>query len=78
MLNVPVRFSDPANEVGRIQAREDARQHLISMIDQHHYDVEHALERKGSPYSLMLTKTTGSFERGTKRFEAHCRLVEGP
>jgi hypothetical protein len=52
------------------------RQHLIGMIGRHACDVKHALERKGSPYSLVLTKTTGSFERATRRFEANCRLLK--
>ncbi len=69
-------LADPANEVGRIQAREDMRQHLIDMIDRHACDVNHALERKGSPYSLVLTKTTGSFQRASRRFEADCRLLQ--
>ena len=68
-------LADPANEVGRIAAREDMRQHLIGIIDRHQCDVKHALERKGSPYSLVLTKTTGSFERAVKRFEADRRLL---
>lgn len=69
-------LADPANEVGRIPAREDMRQHLIGMIGRHDCDVKHALERKRSPFSLVLTKTTGSFERTTKRFEANCRLLK--
>lgn len=68
-------LADPSQEVGRIPAREDARQHLIGMIDRHDCDVRHALERKGSPYSLVLTKTTGSFDRAAKRFGADCRLL---
>jgi hypothetical protein len=68
-------LADPANEVGRIPAREDMRQHLIGMIGRHDCDLKHALERKGSPYSLVLTKTTASFERAAKRFEANCRLL---
>ena len=68
-------LADPANEVGRIPAREDMRQHLIGIIDRHQCDVKHTLERKGSPYSLVLTKTTGSFDRALKRFEADCRLL---
>ena len=68
-------LADPANEVGRIPAREDMRQHLIGIIDRHQCDVKHSLERKGSPYSLVLTKTTGSFERAVKRFEANRRLL---
>ena len=66
---------DPANEVGRIPAREEMRHHLISIIDRHQCDVKHSLERKGSPYSLVLTKTSGSFERAVKRFEANRRLL---
>jgi hypothetical protein len=68
-------LADPTKEVGRIPAREDMRQHLIGMIDQHQSDVKYTLERKGSPYSLVLTKTTGSFERAVKRFEADRRLL---
>ncbi|HEV3259068.1 MAG TPA: 2OG-Fe(II) oxygenase [Gemmataceae bacterium] len=68
-------LADPAKEVGRIPAREDARQHLIGMIDRHQCDLKHALERKGSPFALVLTKTSGSFERAVKRFEANRRLL---
>jgi hypothetical protein len=69
-------LADPAHEVGRIPAREDRRNHLIDMIRQHACDVSHALERQGSPYCLVLTKTTGSFERAVARFEADCRLLK--
>ena len=68
-------LADPANEVGRIPAREDMRRHLIDIIYRHQCDVKHSLERKGSPYSLVLTKTSGSFERSVKRFEANRRLL---
>ncbi|HUY32790.1 MAG TPA: 2OG-Fe(II) oxygenase [Pirellulales bacterium] len=68
-------LTDPTSEVGRIPAREEDRQHLIGMIDRHRCDVKHALERKGSPYSLLLTKTNGAFERAVKRFEADRRLL---
>lgn len=69
-------LADPANAVGRIPAREDMRRHLIDKMAMHSCDVKHVLERKGSPYSLVLTKTTGSFERACKRFEADVRLLE--
>jgi len=68
-------LADPANQVGRIPAREDVRQHLIGMIGRHQCDVNYALERTGSPYSLVLTKNRGSFERAVKRFEANRRLL---
>lgn len=69
-------LTDPASEVGRIAAREDRRRHLTHVINQDRCDVKTREERKGSPYSLVLTKTTGSFERAVQRFEADCRLLE--
>jgi len=68
-------LADPSHEVGRIPASEDNRRHLIERIGRHQCDVKHALERKGSPYSLVLTKTTGSYERAVKRFEDDRRLL---
>lgn len=68
-------LADPASETRRIPAREDSRQHLISIIAQHQCDVKHALERRGSPFSLVLTKTRGSHERAVKRFETDQRLL---
>lgn len=69
-------LADPAAEFGRIAARDVMRQHVVDMIGLHACDVKHALEKKGSPYSLVLTKTSGSFERATRRFEADCRLLK--
>jgi uncharacterized protein YbgA (DUF1722 family) len=63
------------HETGRIAAREDARQHLADVIHQYQCDVKHALERKGTPYSLVLTKTTGSFKRAVKRFDTDRKLL---
>jgi hypothetical protein len=70
-------LSDPANEVERIPAREDVRQHLAGIISRDHCDVDSSLERKGQGYpnSLVLKKTKGSFERLVKRYEADCRLL---
>jgi hypothetical protein len=65
----------PTKETGRIPAREDMRRHLIDMIDRYRCDIKHVLERTGSPFSLMLTKTSGSFERAVKRFEANRKLL---
>jgi hypothetical protein len=68
-------LSDPANKIGRIPAREDYRQHVIMKIDRHQCDVTHTLERTKSPYTLVLTKTTGSFGRALKRFRAYQKLL---
>ncbi len=69
-------LADDTHEVGRIPAREDLRQHLIGIIGRHQCDVKHSLERKGSPYSLVLAKTLGSYDRAVKRFEVDRRLLK--
>ncbi|HVA46254.1 MAG TPA: hypothetical protein VNH11_07765 [Pirellulales bacterium] len=68
-------LADGANMVTRIAAREDLRRHVLDSIGRHQCDVKSTLERKGSPHALLLTKTTGSFERAVKRFEADRRLL---
>ena len=68
-------LADPSLEVARIPAPEDSRRHLIGRIEQEKCDVSHALDRQGRPYSLALTKTTGSFDRAVTRFEADRRLL---
>lgn len=68
-------LADPASKVGRIAAREDLRQHVLGMINRHQCDVTHTLDRKKSPYALVLTKTTGSYERAVKRYEADRKLL---
>ncbi len=68
-------LSNATDEVGRIAARENARRHLIGMIASHQCDVKHKLERKGSPYSLVLTKTRGSYDRALKRYKADQKLL---
>jgi hypothetical protein len=68
-------LADADNEVGGIQAREDIRQHLIGIIDKHQCDLNHNLDRKRSPFVLVLTKATRSYERAVKRFQADRRLL---
>lgn len=69
-------LADPANEVGRIRAAEMTRHHVIVMINQQHCDVTHTVERQGSPHSLVLTKTTGSYQRAVQRYKTDCRLLK--
>jgi hypothetical protein len=69
-------LADPSHDVGRIPASEINRRHVITKIEHHKCDVKHTLERKGSPYSLVFTKTTGSYDRAVKRYEKDCRLLQ--
>ena len=54
---------DPDEQVHRFRVRKDRRRHLHSQIDRHGLDVTHVTERKGSPQTLVCTKTRRSYER---------------
>ena len=60
---------DPAERVGRFPMNKQRRQHLHRQIDQHQCDVTHVTERKGSPQTLVCTKTQSSYERRRKQYE---------
>ena len=69
-------LADPVNEVARIPAREEVREYLTRQISRYQCDVKHALERRGSPFSLVLTKTSGSYERAVQRFDKDRSLLD--
>jgi hypothetical protein len=63
-------FLDKADEsVHRFSVRKDRRRHLHQIIDKHKCDLTHVTERRGSPYTLVCTKTTASYD-------AACRIHE--
>jgi hypothetical protein len=66
----------PDQAGGRIHAREDMRSHLTTMVSRHQCDVTHKLEKTGSPYALVFTKTDGSYKRRAQRFVADQKLLE--
>jgi 2OG-Fe(II) oxygenase superfamily len=69
-------LKDSTAEVGRIAARDDIRSHLVREIEQHQFDVTYKLEKRGSPYSLVLNKTQESFERAVKRYQLDSKLLQ--
>ena len=69
-------LADPTAETGRVRAREDLRSHVIQKIYANQCDVTHKLERKGSPHALVLTKTTGSFQRRMQRYVTERALLK--
>lgn len=75
-VRLRVFLKDPTAEVGRIPAREDIRSHLIQEIDRQRFDVTHKLEKLRSPFSLVLTKTQGSFNRTLRRYQLDRELLE--
>jgi hypothetical protein len=83
-LNCSCRFckelmeilADPSAARGRIAAPEGDRSHLINIIERNECDVSHRLEKTGRPFSLVLTKTNGSFKRRVQRYHADQKLLE--
>ncbi len=66
---------DPVAGVGRFPLRKDRRQHLHQQIDRHRCDCTHVTERRGSPQTLVCTKTQSSYERRLKRYEVDKTLL---
>ncbi|ETW97697.1 MAG: hypothetical protein ETSY1_21640, partial [Candidatus Entotheonella factor] len=67
---------DPKAQVYRFRVRKDRREHLHRQIDSHGCDMTHVTERKGSPQTLVCTKTRASYERRQRQFEIDTQLLE--
>ena len=66
---------DPTQRVGRFPLRKDRRQHLHQQIDKHQCDCTHVTDRKGSPQTLVCTKTQASYERRIGQFKIDTKLI---
>jgi hypothetical protein len=66
---------DPVAHVGRFPLRKDRRQHLHRQIDRRGCDCTHVTERKGSPQTLVCTKTQGSYERRLNQYGVDKKLL---
>jgi 2OG-Fe(II) oxygenase superfamily len=64
---------DAGAHVGRFRVRQDRRQHLHQTIEQHKLDMTHVTERKGSPQTLVCTKTRRTYEQQCKQYRADIR-----
>ncbi len=54
---------DPAARVARFPLRKELRRHLHQTIDSRGLDIDHVTERRGSPFTLVCTKTRASHRR---------------
>jgi hypothetical protein len=61
-------LKDPNAQTLRLPLAEPRRRHLHQVIDGRKLDTTHVTERRGRPYTLVCTKTKGSYERA---LEAH-------
>ena len=66
---------DSDRRVGRFSVRKDRRKHLHRMIDVHRLDLDHVTERRGSPYTLVLTKNRKSYQRRCREYEEDLRWM---
>jgi len=53
----------------RFRLREDRRIHLAAQIRAHRLDIPTSTERKGSPHTLICTKTRASYERAARQYQ---------
>jgi hypothetical protein len=67
---------DPQARVGRFPIRKERRQHLHQQIDKLHCDCTHVTERKGSPQTLVCTKTQASYERRRQQYKVDVMLLD--
>jgi hypothetical protein len=64
---------DAEAKVGRFRVRQDRRQHLHHAIEQHQLDMTHVTERKGSPQTLVCTKTRRAYQLRCKQYQEDIR-----
>lgn len=66
---------DPTERVGRFPMNSQRRRHLHQQISKHRCDVKHVTGRKGSPQTLVCTKTQDSYERRRKQYGVDRELL---
>ncbi len=54
---------NPVEQTHRFRLRKDRRRHLHQQIQRHDLDMTHETERRGSPQTLVCTKTRRTYER---------------
>jgi len=61
---------DPNKSELRLKLRAELRQEIHRLIDDIQLDMTHVTERKGRPYTLVLTKTLAHYDRACERYKA--------
>ena len=62
-------LADPEKPQARFPMGKGRRQHLHGVIGSHDCDCTHVTERRGSPQTLVCTKTTASYEAARKIYD---------
>lgn len=66
---------DPVERTHRFRLRKDRRRHLHQQIQRHGLDMAHATEHRGSPQTLVCTKTRRTYERQCAEHNADVRAM---
>jgi hypothetical protein len=66
---------DPVERAHRFRLRKDRRRHLHQQIQRHGLDMTHETERRGSPQTLVCTKTRRSYERQCAEHKVDVRAM---
>ena len=73
-LELQAFIRDPMQREHRFRVRKDRRQHLHQQIDRARLDMTHITERKGSPQTLVCTKTRATYKRACQRYQSDLAL----
>jgi hypothetical protein len=68
-------LADPDEAVHHFRVRKERRQHLHQIIDRHGCDLTHVTDRRGSPQTLVCTKTTASYEAACTVYERDTKYL---
>jgi len=71
--------TDAATQVTRFSIRKDRRHHVHGTIERHGLDMTHVTDRRGSPQTLVCTKTRRTYERRVEEYRrdvGHLRTLE--
>jgi len=74
-LEMQTFLASPSQETTRVAAREDRRQHLVDVIRSKKLDVTTGVEKTSSPHKLVLTKTSGSYDRALKQYHNDLKFL---
>lgn len=67
---------DPATATFRLRAAQDRRGHVEQQVRHRPIDLACLTERKGSPHTLVLTKTKATYERALAEHRADLKRLE--
>jgi hypothetical protein len=72
---IKVFLADPHAQTYALRAAEGVRAHVKGRISINALDLTSKLQKSGSPYTLVLTKTSESHARAVKQYDADVTLL---